>query len=820
MCVANVVPEGGGDELTPVALGLSSPEAERRFDVGLGNVAPDNLTRSIWAILGANVFTLFNGIVFTAFVILLVMGRWQDAIFGLPGLANTLIGVWQETSAKRTLDQLAVLNAPTARVLRDGVPVELPPARVVVGDVLVLRVGDQVAADAVLVTAPSGEDSSIDADESLLTGESDSVRKEPGDEVHSGSSVARGTAYAEVVRAGADSYASRVTADAKRFQLVRSELRESIDRLLRWISFALAPMVVIIVTGQVRAFGGWDVALATGAWEGAVVGAVAAVIAMVPLGLVLLTSIAFAAGGLALARNQVLIQELPAVEGLARVNALCLDKTGTITTGELEFDGLHEFNSVLGAVVVLAHIGSAPDANLTASALGDAFRGEPITVTTDIPFDSERKWSGLVVTDRGGVVEAGTWVFGAPEVVLADCIDASAVVVLGRAGELAASGLRTLVLVHSAEVTEQDPEEPHLPGGMMPVALIAFREQVRDDAAEAVAYFAEQGVDVYVISGDNPRTVAAVARQVGIATEGGVDARGLPEGVDELAEVMVRERVFGRVTPAQKVSMVQALHRNDRVVAMIGDGVNDVLAVKEADMGIAMGSAAQSTRAVARLILLDGKFSRLAGVVAEGRRVIANIERVSKLFLTKTTYAFGIGVVFGLTAWGFPFLPRQLSILDGLGIGIPAFFIALMPNTTRYREGFLRRALQFSVPAGLIITAAMVVLYLMAAQLGGFSTVAMQSASTLVVAGIALWVLSVLARPFHWVRLLIVVAMYAGLWLVWAIPLTREFWNLTFLPEQLAGVVLVIALLGMLLVELLRAWHAHVTRERPRPRPE
>ena len=819
MCVASVVPEGGGGQ-DPVALGLSSEEAERRFDGGLGNEAPDNLTRSIWAILGANVFTLFNGIVFTAFVILLVMGRWQDAIFGLPGLANTLIGVWQETSAKRTLDQLAVLNAPTARVLRDGVPVELPPARVVVGDVLVLRVGDQVAADAVLVTAPSGEDSSIDADESLLTGESDSVRKEPGDEVHSGSSVSRGKAYAEVIRAGADSYASRVTADAKRFQLVRSELRESIDRLLKWISIALAPMVVIIITGQVRAFGGWDVALESSAWEGAVVGAVAAVIAMVPLGLVLLTSIAFAAGGLALARNQVLIQELPAVEGLARVNALCLDKTGTITTGELEFDALHEFNSVLGAVVVLAHIGSAPDANLTASALGDAFSGEPITVTMDIPFDSERKWSGLVVTDRAGVVEAGTWIFGAPDCVLAPCIAASAVFVLGRAGELAASGLRTLVLAHSADVTRQDPDEPRLPGGMVPVALITFREQVRADAAETVAYFAEQGVDVYVISGDNPRTVAAVARQVGIATEGGVDARGLPAGIDELAEVMVRERVFGRVTPAQKVSMVQALHRNDRVVAMIGDGVNDVLAVKEADMGIAMGSAAQSTRAVARLILLDGKFSRLAGVVAEGRRVIANIERVSKLFLTKTTYAFGIGVVFGLTAWGFPFLPRQLSILDGLGIGIPAFFIALMPNTTRYSEGFMIRAVQFSVPAGSTITAAMVVLYLMAAQLGGFSTVAMQSASTLVVAGIALWVLSVLARPFHWARLLIVVAMYAGLWLVWAIPFTREFWNLTFLPEQLAGVVLVIVLLGMLLVELLRAWHAHVTRERPRPRPE
>lgn len=798
-------------------LGFTTAEAKRRHSAGDGNVVPDTLSRSIWAILGANVFTLFNGIVFAGFGVLLALGRWQDALFGLPALFNTLIGVWQEARAKRTLDMLAVLNAPTARVLRDGAPVELPPHYVVLGDVLVLQVGDQVAADAVVIERLGGERSWIDADESLLTGESNAIRKGPGDEVFSGSSVQRGFAYAEVIRVGTSSYASRITAEAKRFQLVRSELRESLDRLLRWISWALIPVATIVAMGQIRAFGGWDVVILNGAWREAIVGAIAAVIAMVPLGLVLVTSIAFAVSGVTLARNHVLIQELPAVEGLARVDTVCLDKTGTITTGEMRLDGVHELSPIRGLELVLGHVGSAPDANMTARAFVERFDGGALAGAVDVPFDSARKWSATVITTDDGSVEPGTWVLGAPDVVLEGRSDADAAAALERGGRLATAGLRTLLVSHAPLAAGiPDVEEPELPFGVHPVALVTVRERVRVDAGPAVAYFAAEGVDVLIISGDDPRTVAAVAAEVGIPVDGGFDARRLPEELGALAEVMDRERVFGRVTPSQKVAMVQALQSHGHVVAMIGDGVNDVLAVKEADLGIAMDVAAQSTKAVARIILLDGRFSRLPGVVAEGRRVIANIERVSKLFLTKTTYALAVGVIFGLAAWAFPFLPRQLSITDGLTIGIPAFFLALMANPARYREGFLKRSLLFSVPAGLIVTGGLLAVKTAAESVGDFSVVEVQSASTLTLAGIALWVLAVMARPLLWFRVLVVVAMYAGLGILWSIGWVRDFFQVTFLPEPLAWTVLIVVLVGMLLVEVLRVCHAAVTGDHRR----
>lgn len=788
--------------------GLTTDEADRRLASGDGNSAPSGSSRSLWEILAANVFTLFNAIVFAGFGVLLLLGRWQDALFGLPALFNTVIGVVQEFTAKRTLDRLAVLNAPTARVRRDGRDVEIPLERVVMGDLLVLRTGDQVTADACVVQTDHAGPGGLELDESLLTGESDPVRKRADDEVLSGSSVVAGTGLAEVIRVGADSYAAQLTAEARKFSLVRSELRSSIDRLLKWITWALAPMILIVVNGQMQSQGGWGTALENGAWQDAVVGAIAAVIAMVPLGLVLVTSIAFAASGVKLAQRQVLIQELPAVEGLARVDALCLDKTGTLTTGEMVFDQAIPLREVSGWEGVLGCMGAAPDANGTARCLAEPFEAALGPVAPDsIPFDSARKWSALIVTDP----DPGTWVLGAPEFVLLDVADPESASALDEAGRLAAAGARTLVLAHSPERPPAT-EHPELPAQLRPVALLTFRERVREDAAQTLRYFAEQGVDVRIISGDDPRTVAAVARTVGIETESGRDARTLPDDLDELGEVLERERVFGRVTPRQKLAMVHALQRRGHVVAMTGDGVNDALAIKEADLGIAMDTAAQATKAVARLVLLDGRFDRMPGVVAEGRRVISNIERVSMLFLTKTTYAFAIAVVFGLLAWAFPFLPRQLSITDGLTIGIPAFFLALMPNTARYRSGFLKRSLAFAIPSGLIVTAALIALHIGADRLGEFSLIEVQSASTLTLAGVALWVLAVLARPVHPLRLLVVLAMYAGLGIVWLIPLLRDFFQVTWLPNDLGILVLGIVGVGILLVELLRAWHLRFTR--------
>ncbi len=799
--------------------GLTAAEAERRFDAGQGNAAPDGSSRSLWEILAANVFTLFNGIVFAGFGILLALGRWQDALFGLPALFNTVIGVVQEFNAKRTLDRLAVLNAPTARVLRDGSAVEIPLDRVVLGDVLVLRMGDQITADARVVDTDHSGPAGLEVDESLLTGESDPIRKCTGDEVLSGSSVVGGTGLAEVVRVGGDSYAAKLTAEARKFSLVRSELRGSIDRLLKWITWALAPMILIVANGQMQAQGGWEAALASGAWREAVVGAVAAVIAMVPLGLVLVTSIAFAVSGVTLAQRQVLIQELPAVEGLARVDALCLDKTGTLTTGEMLFDRAIPLAEVPGWRGVLGHLGSADDANGTARCLAAPFGEAPGPLDPEsIPFNSARKWSALIVGDDAADRPApGTWVLGAPEFVLPAASGAEAADAIAQAGALAEAGARTLLLAHSAEIAPPA-EHPELPGGLRPVALLTFREQVRDDAAQTLSYFAEQGVDVRVISGDDPRTVAAVARTVGLDCPEGRDARTLPEDLDELGEILDRERVFGRVTPHQKLQMVHALQRRGHVVAMTGDGVNDALAIKEADLGIAMDTAAQATKAVARLVLLDGRFDRMPGVVAEGRRVIANIERVSMLFLTKTSYAFAIAVVFGLLAWSFPFLPRQLSITDGLTIGIPAFFLALMPNAARYRSGFLKRSLAFAIPAGLVVTLGLVALHLGAERLGGFSLIEQQSAATLTLAGIALWVLAVLARPVHPFRVLIVLAMYAGLGLIWLIPIARDFFQVTWLPNDLGLLVIGIVATGIVIIELLRAWHLRFIRhQEPAP---
>lgn len=797
--------------MTQHLLGLSNAEAEQRLQNGEGNAQPNSSSRTLREILWANVFTLFNGIVFTGFATLLALGRWQDALFGLPALFNTLIGVVQEFQAKRTLDRLAVLNAPTARVLRDGSESEIALERVVRGDVLVLRAGDQVTADATVIDTAASGPGGLELDESLLTGESHAIPKRSGDAVLSGSSVVAGSGLAEVIRVGADSYAAGLTAKAQRFSLVRSELRGSVDRLLKWITWALGPVVLIVANGQMQAHGGWAAAIESGEWQEAVVGAVAAVIAMVPLGLVLVTSIAFAVGAVTLARRDVLIQELPAVEGLARVDVLCLDKTGTITTGEMTLDDATPLAPAPGWERVLAHLGADPAANSTAKCLSERFEigGEQLDVAHEVPFGSAWKWSGLVVT--GGEAR-GTWVFGAPEFVFAGRgADPEIGEALRRAGECAQNGLRTLVLA-VADTCEPPAETPTLPASLRPVALVTFRERVRPDARQTMAYFAEQGVGIRVISGDDPRTVAAVAREVGLECGEGFDARELPSDPEEMAEVLDREHVFGRVTPDQKLGMVQALQRRGHVVAMTGDGVNDALAIKESDLGIAVDSAAQATKAVARLVLLDGRFDRLPGVVAEGRRVIANIERVSMLFLTKTTYAFCVGVIFGLLAWAFPFLPRQLSITDGLTIGIPAFFLALMPNAARYRAGFLRRSLMFAIPSGLIVTAGLISVRLAGEAFGPFSEQEMQSASTLVLAGIALWVLAVLARPFHWFRLLIVFAMYAGLALIWAIPWSRQFFEIGWLPDPLALAVVTIVGVGVVLVELLRAWHVRATR--------
>ena len=775
--------------------GLSTAEVAERVAAGQTNAFVQDTSRSVWSIVRANVLTLFNGIILACFIVLFAIGRWQDALFGFSAIANAVIGSVQEYRAKRALDRLALLNAPHARVMRDGSEAEIALDDVVLDDTLVLRAGDQVPADGV-VAASRG----LQVDESMLTGESDAVEKTEDDRVLSGSVVVAGEGTAVVDRVGADSFANSLAAEAKRFSLVASELRSSIDRVLKWVTWFVGPVALLVLNAQMLAQGGWAAASASGAWRDAATATIAAVVAMVPLGLVLMTSITFAVGAVKLARQQVLVQELPAVEGLARVDIICLDKTGTLTQGDIVFDAARPLAAVPGWESVLAWYGVQKDANATARSLAGHFTQLPADQPSDrVPFSSARKWSAVIFDD-------GMWILGGPEMVFPErgSDDAGQQQLASQAAELAATGRRTLVLAHGTPTHDET-----VPADAVPVALLTFKENIRPDAAETLTYFAAQDVDVRIISGDNPRTVAAIAREVGLDAPHGFDARELPDDDQEFLEVINNNVVFGRVSPDQKKRIVLALKAAGRTVAMTGDGVNDALAIKEADIGVAMNSGAAATKAVARLVLLDGKFSHLPSVVAEGRQVIANIERVSMLFLTKTAYATFLAIAFGILLLPFPFLPRQLSVTDGLTIGIPAFFLALLPNAQRYIPGFLRRSLTFAVPAGVSVTLGLAAYAKLAANLS-IPEAEIRTGSTLILAIIGIWILVVLSRPVTRFKGLVIGAMMVGLVLVYSVRFARDFLQFTdpTLPTALLVLATSVACIG--LIEVVRFVHRRV----------
>ncbi|MEY4451995.1 MAG: hypothetical protein RLZZ380_1116 [Actinomycetota bacterium] len=753
--------------------GLTSAEVAKAVAAGLTNKQDTSSSRKFSSILRANFFTLFNAIVGGSFLALLLLGQWKDALFGLAVISNILIGVIQEYRSKRTLDRISLLNAPHARARRNGELVDLKLEEIVQGDLLELRAGDQLLADAEVIFSDG-----LELDESILTGESEAVEKAIGHTVLAGSGVSAGRGLARVTQVGSNTYASKITVEAKKFSLVSSELRNAINKVIKWISHALLPFVAIAANGQMQAHGGWAVAIANGSWLEATVAAIASVIAFVPQGLVLITSITFAVAAMKLANKKVLLQELPAVEGLARVDVVCFDKTGTLTEGDIEFEAIELVGSKdLGHEAVLAFFGNDPDANATARCLSGKFTGhESLEAISSVPFTSAQKLSSFTFKS------AGTWTLGAPEFVLGNKDD----LVLKRAAELAATGRRTLVLNHE----------------QTPIALVTFRERIREDAAQTVNFFLEQGVSIRIISGDNPQTVAAVARDAGVKFDGvAFDAQNLPENLEELAEIMEQYTVFGRVTPEQKRNMVAALQLKGHVVAMTGDGVNDALALKKADIGIAMGSGSPATKAVSNLVLLDGKFSNLPGVVAEGRKVIANIERVSKLFLTKTSWALTLALTFGILAWKFPFLPRQLSGIDSFTIGLPAFALALLPNARRYVPGFLGRALSFTIPSGIAVALSVIALRIIT-DAQGWEVYEAQTGTMITMSVTGIWVLSTLARPLNGVKLGIFVGMLALGVLIFTVPLATAYFGFSPLSLTQLAIAGGLGVAGGALIEL------------------
>ncbi len=770
------------DEAAPS--GLTNDEVLERQADGRANESTEGTTRSLGQIIIANVFNPVNAIMLALFVLILIAGFPADGLFVGVGVSNSVIGIAQELYARRELKKLELLNAPVAKVVRDGGLTEIDVESLVQDDVVELTPGDQIVVDGTVLTSVG-----LEVDESLLTGEADPVDKAPGDEILSGSFVSAGSGRYVATKVGAASYANTLAAEAKEFRLVDSELRRGINFILRFLVIVIPPAGALLLLSLL------DV---EDRWQEALQGTVAAAVAMVPDGLVLLTSLAFVAGVIALARKQALAKELATVELLARVDTLCLDKTGTITTGEISFGSavpLGNHSQDWADAALGAFAAADPNPNPTAAAVGSelpALAGWTVSATE--PFSSARKWSGAEFAEHG------TFHFGAPDI-LFDGNDDDA---RARAAEEAARGHRVLLLTHSTE-----PLGRELPAERDPVALILLEDTVRADAPEILRFFVDQGVDLKVISGDNVATVAAVAGRAGVpGADANMDARSLPEDQEALADVMDSMSVFGRVTPHQKRAMVGALQSRGRVVAMTGDGVNDVLALKDSDMGIAMGSGTSASRGVAQLVLLDNRFATLPEVLAQGRKVINNIERVANLFVTKAAYAVLLTAIIGIQQIEFPFLPRHLTLIGTFSIGLPGLFLALAPNVNLVRPGFLQRVLRFSIPAGAVAGLATWLVYLYARNQGSDDlTVAeladARSAATITLLGIGLVVLVVVSRPLRVWKVGLAAAM-AGLYtlvLAWDYP--RDYFELTIPDGNVWGVALgAVAAAGAVIVAI------------------
>lgn len=669
-------PPGG-----PSPQGLTSAQVRQRVQAGQVNTPPDSPTKSVRRIVFENLFSFFNLIFYVIAGFLIAVGSFEELVFLLVVGANTAIGIIQELHSKKKLDELSLLSAPKATVIRNGTEQTIPTAQLVQDDRILLAAGNQISADAQVVSG------SVQVNESLITGESDEITKGPRSTLLSGSFVVSGRCQAVLTHVGAESYASQLTNEAKKSK--KSHLpgmMRSLNRLLLAIGILIVPIGGALYYRQTSLLG-------LSVREGVETTA-AAVIGMIPEGLYLMVSLALAASVLRLATKGTLVQDLKCTETLARVDVLCVDKTGTITQPDMAYCGLLPLTTELEETEIEAHLSDfvsnmAPD-NETMQALQTALqREDPRKAVQVLGFSSETKYSAVAYSRED------CYVLGAPEFILGA---SGYVPYRSLAEEAMADGSRVLLFAACLP----GPEGRGI-ADARPLAFVRLKNPVRETAKETFAYFHDQGVTVKVISGDNPVTVAAAANEAGIqGADKYVDASTL-ESYEDIQNACEEYNVFGRVKPNQKKLLVQALQENKHTVAMTGDGVNDALALKEADLGIAMGNAAPATKSIAQVVLVDSKFSHLPDVVARGRQVMANMERVASLFLVKTVYSALISLGVVLTQIPFPYLPRHITYLGALTIGVPAFILALAPNTRRYIPGFLKRVVLFALPGGIAV---------------------------------------------------------------------------------------------------------------------
>lgn len=659
-------------------IGLTAQEVEERVSAGKVNISQDNISKTKKQIILEHTLTYFNFLNLFLACIILSTGRWTNLTFMGVIFVNAFVGIYQEFKVKKIIDQLTVVTVKRVKVIRNHQEVDIPTEELVLDDVVYLESGNQIGSDCVVL-----ESYGMEVNESMLTGESKPVKKRIGDELMSGSFVVAGSAYGQVIRVGSDNYSTQLVHKAKHKNKASSEMKDAIEKVIKILSFVIVPVGIVLFLSQLTA-NPHDHATA-------IVKTVGGVIGMIPEGLVLLTSLSFILGVGKLARKKALIQEMEAIEALARVNVLCLDKTGTITTGDLEVEqvqvlgkrSLDDIEKIMGAMAY-----RFDDVNATQQALRDYFKDpEGFYASMMIPFSSQRKMRAIAFEKEG------QFVLGAPEYLLSEDDP-----ILEAVNAYSNEGLRVILL---GETQFIDNETDQI-GDIEPLALIIIHDCIREQAKDTLSFFEDSGVEIRILSGDNPITVSRVAQLAGLKYgERYIDASTLPDDEEKLQKIVKHYRVFGRVKPEQKQQIIKAFQANGLVVGMVGDGVNDVLALKDADCGIAMAAGSDAAKQAAHIVLLDSNFASMKDIVNEGRAIIADIERVSSLYLTKTIYSTVLCLIFAALRMSYPFTPLQLSLISGLAIGIPSFLLTLDQSSTLSSQGFLKHVISTAVPCAL-----------------------------------------------------------------------------------------------------------------------